>query len=48
MEWTGVQVTLPAAGVGDTNGIESGLEQKRGKLYDTAAQLEEHIVEVRG
>ena len=34
MEWTGTQVTLPAAGVGDTNGIESGLEQKRGKLYD--------------
>ena len=34
MEWTGTQVNLPAAGVGDTSGIESGLEQKRWKLYD--------------
>ena len=34
MELTGAQVNLPAAGVGDKNGIESGLEQKRGKLED--------------
>ena len=34
MEWTGTQVTLPAARVGDTSGIESGIELKRGKLYD--------------
>ena len=44
MDWTGTQVTLPAAGVGDKNGIESGLEQKRGKLYDRQPVL----VEVRG
>ena len=44
MEWTGAQVNLPAAGVGDTIGIESGLEQKRGELYDRQPIL----VEVRG